>query len=59
LRNLYIDAGRVAQQLLLIAGAYAIGSFMTPALRDRALAALLHLDPARQAPLYSVTMGLG
>jgi SagB-type dehydrogenase family enzyme len=59
LRNLYVDAGRVAQQLLLIAGAYAIGSFMTPALRDRALAALLHLDPARQAPLYSVTMGLG
>lgn len=58
LRNLYIDAGRVAQNLILIAGAYDLGSFMTPALRDRAVASLLQLDPERQAPLYSVTMGL-
>lgn len=58
LRNLYIDAGRLMHPLLLVAAAYKIGCFITPATRDDRLVPLLGLRHPSQAPLYTLTFGL-
>lgn len=57
IRHLYFDAGRIAQEYILAGGAYAISSFPTPATRDQATITRLRLDPHRQAPIYTLTMG--
>jgi len=57
LRNLYIEAGRVGQRLILTALAYGQGSLTTPAFRDEQLSKLLDLEPVRQVPIYSITAG--
>ncbi|HEY2961684.1 MAG TPA: SagB/ThcOx family dehydrogenase [Pyrinomonadaceae bacterium] len=58
LRNLYIEAGRIGQHLILTGTLFGLGTLPTPALSDRGLSALLQLDPLRQTPVYSLTMGL-
>lgn len=57
LRNLYIESGRVVNSLLLAAAACGLGTLVTPAMRDRHMSALLAVDPMRQAPIYTATMG--
>lgn len=57
LRDTYIDAGRIAQNLIIAYGQYGIFSLVTPALRDRAVAALLKLQEPDFSPLYSLTFG--
>jgi SagB-type dehydrogenase family enzyme len=57
LRNLYIEAGRVAQHLIVTSTAYGLGSLPTPAIRDEQCGKLLRIVPPRQSPIYSLTMG--
>lgn len=57
LRNLYMGAGRVAQLLILLAQAYDIGSVPTPATLDLKCCELFGMDPAREVPVYTITMG--
>jgi SagB-type dehydrogenase family enzyme len=57
LRNLYIEAGRLGQQLLLVGMSYGLGTLPTPATRDCDVSALLEIDQLRQAPIYTLTMG--
>jgi SagB-type dehydrogenase family enzyme len=58
LRNLYLEAGRIGQHLILTSTLFGLATLPTPALADRDLSALLQLDPVRQTPIYSLTMGL-
>jgi SagB-type dehydrogenase family enzyme len=58
LRNLYIEAGRVSQWLILTGALYGLASFPTPAMVDSGLSDLLALDAQRQCPIYSLTQGL-
>ena len=57
LRNLYIEAGRLAQNLILWAASYELASLPTPAIRDRQASKLLGIRWPRQAPIYTLTMG--
>jgi len=57
LRRVFLEAGRIGQRTSVAATAFGLGGFMTPALRDRELVALLALDGGTQAPLYSLTLG--
>jgi SagB-type dehydrogenase family enzyme len=57
LRHVYMASGRVAQRLLLVGHAFGLGTLPTPATRDTECCALLQLDPTRQAPIYTLTMG--
>lgn len=58
LRNLYVDVGRMAQYLILVATAYGVKNHLTPAAVDSQLADLLQLDPERHQVFYSITLGL-
>jgi SagB-type dehydrogenase family enzyme len=58
LRNLYAEAGILAQRVILAGLLYGLGTLPTPATRDSNLGALLRLDRTRQAPVYTLTMGL-
>jgi SagB-type dehydrogenase family enzyme len=57
LRHVYMASGRLAQRLLLVGHAFGLGTLPTPATRDSETCALLQLDPTRQAPIYTLTMG--
>lgn len=57
LRNLYVDAGRMAQYLLLVATAYKLKNHLTPATVDSALAKLLKIDFERRQVFYGITLG--
>ena len=57
LRNLFIEAGRIAQRLIIVGENLGFRSFMTPACSDRRLSKLLRLDDIKQYPVYSVTFG--
>lgn len=57
LRNLYMDAGRVGHGLILLAWALQLGTFPTPAVRDRETNQLLQLDENRQGVIYTLTFG--
>jgi len=58
LRNLYCDAGRIAQQLILAGLPLTIDAFSTPAIKDSAAAELLMLeDSIRYNAVYSITFG--
>lgn len=59
LRNIYIEAGRICHELIMYGLAYNVGTFMTPAIRDSRLLALLQInDTVRFDPIYTLTMGL-
>lgn len=58
LRNLYIEAGRISQHLLLTGMVHKLGTLCTPAILDSGISNLLHLDRIRQYAVYSLTMGL-
>lgn len=58
LRHMYVESGRIAQRLLMMAMGYGLGTLPTPAVRDKDIAALLGLNERRQAPIYTLTMGL-
>lgn len=58
LRNLYIDAGRLAHAFLLVAAASRVGCFVTPATDDTRLSDFLALDLDREGPLYTITFGM-
>ncbi len=57
LRHLYMAAGRVAQRLIVVGESVGLGSLPTPAAADELLCDLLDIDPDRQAPVYTLTMG--
>jgi SagB-type dehydrogenase family enzyme len=57
LRHIYMASGRIAQRVLLVGHAYGLGTLPTPATRDFPTIELLQLDPTRQAPIYTLTMG--
>jgi SagB-type dehydrogenase family enzyme len=57
LRHLYMGVGRVAQRLIVVGHAFGLGSMCTPAACDLDACDLLGLDPDRQAPVYTLTMG--
>ncbi|WP_405151158.1 SagB/ThcOx family dehydrogenase [Sphaerisporangium sp. NBC_01403] len=57
LRHIYMAAGRIAQRLILVGFGFGLGSLPTPATRDQDTCDLLRLDPVRQTPVYTLTMG--
>jgi nitroreductase len=57
LRSLYVEAGQIAQLLILAAESIGYGCLITPATNDRQLAQLLRLPGERYAPAYTVTIG--
>jgi|GEM_PF-4289310 len=58
LREIYIDAGRLAQKLLIKGMQHQIGGLPSPAMRDSQMCDFLNLDPNQCIPLYTVTMGV-
>ncbi|MEV4222786.1 SagB/ThcOx family dehydrogenase [Nonomuraea sp. NPDC049725] len=58
LRDLYLEAGRIAQRLIVMAGYAGLGTVVTPAVRDTLVNARFGLDPAREAVVYTVTFGV-
>lgn len=58
LRNLYIEAGRIGQYLVIAGVAAGIGTLPTPAQNDGGVSEILGLVPRRQIPVYTLTMGL-
>lgn len=58
LRDLYIEAGRLAQRLIVAAGYAGLGTVVTPAVRDTLVNERFALDPAREAVIYTVTFGV-
>lgn len=58
LRRLYLEAGVLGQQLIVLAMAYGLNTLVTPAQKDRAYLALHDLPEDRFAPVYTLTMGL-
>lgn len=58
LLNLYCDAGRVAQRVIIYGERFGFSSFPTPAINDSQAALLLRLpDSDRFNAIYSVSMG--
>jgi SagB-type dehydrogenase family enzyme len=57
LRNLYIEAGRIAQCLILAGENLGCASFPTPAIKDSMANRLLDLNETAHNILYSITMG--
>ncbi len=53
----HMAAGRIAQRLILVGFGFGLGSLPTPATRDQDTCDLLRLDPVRQTPVYTLTMG--
>jgi SagB-type dehydrogenase family enzyme len=58
LRRLYLEAGVLGQQLIVLAMSYGLSTLVTPAQKDRAYLALHGLPEDRFAPVYTLTMGL-
>lgn len=57
LRNIFIEAGRIAQRLIIEGERFGVGSLPTPATRDTLLENLLGLDRSKQFVVYTLTMG--
>ena len=57
MRVVYLEAGHIAQNLLLAATAHGLAATPTCALADGAVERLLGLDPVRQAALHAVAIG--
>jgi len=58
LRRLYLEAGLLAQELLILGMSYGFSTLVTPAQKDSAYLALHDLPAERFAPVYTLTMGL-
>ena len=58
LRHLYFESGRIAPKALVTAMRYNLGMLLTPAQIDSKTVELLNIDPIRQCPIYTLTMGL-
>lgn len=57
LRRLYLEAGVLGQELIILGMSYGLSTLVTPAQRDRPYMALHDLPEDRFAPLYTLTMG--
>lgn len=58
LRNLYTEAGIIAQELIVLGGSYQLGTLVTPAQQDSEYLRLHDLPRSRYGPIYTLTMGL-
>ncbi|WP_449060976.1 SagB/ThcOx family dehydrogenase [Planomonospora algeriensis] len=58
LRRLYLEAGILGQELLILGMSYGLSTLVTPAQKDRAYLGLHGLEDRRHAPVYTLTMGL-
>lgn len=57
LRNVYINAGKILQSLLLVATSYQLTTSMSAAIKDTEALTLLGLDPANDQVLYVMSVG--
>lgn len=57
LRNTFMDAGRIAQKLIIEYGRYGLACLPTPALLDRKICSLISISESECAPIYSQTFG--
>jgi SagB-type dehydrogenase family enzyme len=57
LRNMYVEAGRLMQPLILVATALGLQTGITPAMRDEEIADLLGLEPGNWQALHSLMVG--
>ncbi|MFG2938317.1 SagB/ThcOx family dehydrogenase [Streptomyces sp. NPDC048282] len=57
LRRLWIEAGVIGQELIVLGGSYGLGTLVTPAQKDRPYLDLHGLDDRRYACVYTLTMG--
>jgi SagB-type dehydrogenase family enzyme len=57
LRNLYIEAGRIAQALIAAAEQYDIGTWLTPAIHETRMSSVLGIDCISHSPVYTVFLG--
>ena len=58
LRALFLEAGHIAQNLLLAATSHGLAATPTAALSDRAIETLLGLDRVRQGAIHAVVVGV-
>lgn len=58
LREIYIDAGRLAQKILLKGMQHDVGGLPSPAMKDSQMCSFLEIDPSKCIPIYSITMGI-
>lgn len=58
LRRLYLEAGILAQELLILGMSYGLSTLVTPAQKDRPYLALHGLSEERFSPIYTLTMGV-
>ncbi|MDI6104839.1 SagB/ThcOx family dehydrogenase [Actinoplanes sp. NEAU-A12] len=58
LRRLWMEAGMIGQELLLLASSYGISTLVTPAQKDRPFLRLHGFDDRRYAAVYTLTQGL-
>jgi len=58
LRKLYVEAGFIAQELLMLGMSYGLETLVTPAQKDTPYLELHGLSGDRYAPVYTLTMGL-
>lgn len=58
LRRLYLEAGIIGQEILILGLSYGLGTLVTPAQKDRPYLELHGLRDDRYAPVYTLTMGL-
>jgi SagB-type dehydrogenase family enzyme len=56
-RIVALDAGHLAQNILLVATALGVAGCPIAGFHDDALAAELGLDPREESPLYVITLG--
>lgn len=57
LRNLFIEAGRVAQDIIISSERHGLKAFPTPAISDSLCDELLDVPPARFNAIYTITIG--
>jgi hypothetical protein len=57
LRKLYLEAGVIGQELVVLGSSYRLGTLVTPAQQDSPYLELHGLSSDRYAPVYTLTMG--
>ncbi|HLP34592.1 MAG TPA: nitroreductase family protein [Amoebophilaceae bacterium] len=57
LREIYIDAGRIAQKVVLSGVRYHLGVFQSAAMLDRSMCDFLQVSPECCIPLYTMVIG--
>jgi SagB-type dehydrogenase family enzyme len=58
LRRLYVEAGILGQELVLLGGSYGLSTLTTPAQQDRLFLEFFKLSRDRYVPIYTLTTGL-